>query len=266
MYDRGIGVHADHAWSGRFRAGPGVRRPGESPRPLPHHLRGRRDRPARAGWKGCRSCRSCAARSRSCTKRSSPRSPTTPPTSPSGRYARPATSTCGGSTTRHPGRVLANVDDGPTKDVMLRFGWADVDPPGRGALRPLARSRRGHQPDRRPAPRRRPLRSERAAARLDGPDRRPAPRRSGAARRGHLLQHGRSAFTERPDDAPDHPQPDPHPQGALQRPPRPGHGTSQLIGSRPVVMGAAPDSRRTASDAQSSNVTTPRTFRPSRMS
>jgi N-sulfoglucosamine sulfohydrolase len=30
---------------------------------------------------------------------------------------------------RHPGRVLANVDDGLTKDVMLRFGWAEVDPP-----------------------------------------------------------------------------------------------------------------------------------------
>jgi N-sulfoglucosamine sulfohydrolase len=31
---------------------------------------------------------------------------------------------------RHPGRVLANVDDSPTKDVMLRSGWAEVDPPG----------------------------------------------------------------------------------------------------------------------------------------
>jgi N-sulfoglucosamine sulfohydrolase len=31
---------------------------------------------------------------------------------------------------RHPGRVLANVDDSPTKDVMLSCGWAEVDPPG----------------------------------------------------------------------------------------------------------------------------------------
>ncbi len=31
---------------------------------------------------------------------------------------------------RHPGRVLANVDDSPTKDVMLSSGWAEVDPPG----------------------------------------------------------------------------------------------------------------------------------------
>jgi N-sulfoglucosamine sulfohydrolase len=29
----------------------------------------------------------------------------------------------------HPGRVLANVDDSPTKDVLLEAGWADVDPP-----------------------------------------------------------------------------------------------------------------------------------------
>ncbi len=29
----------------------------------------------------------------------------------------------------HPGRVLANVDDGPTKDVMLAHGWADLRPP-----------------------------------------------------------------------------------------------------------------------------------------
>lgn len=31
---------------------------------------------------------------------------------------------------RHPGRVLANVDDGPTKDFLLASGWAAVDPPG----------------------------------------------------------------------------------------------------------------------------------------
>jgi N-sulfoglucosamine sulfohydrolase len=29
----------------------------------------------------------------------------------------------------HPGRVLPNVDDGYTKDVLLAAGWADVDPP-----------------------------------------------------------------------------------------------------------------------------------------
>ncbi len=29
----------------------------------------------------------------------------------------------------HPGRVLANVDDSLTKDVLLAAGWADVDPP-----------------------------------------------------------------------------------------------------------------------------------------
>ena len=29
----------------------------------------------------------------------------------------------------HRGRVLANVDDGLTKDVLLRCGWAAVDPP-----------------------------------------------------------------------------------------------------------------------------------------
>ncbi|MET0147246.1 MAG: sulfatase [Ilumatobacteraceae bacterium] len=30
---------------------------------------------------------------------------------------------------QHPGRVLANVDDGPTKDLLLELGWANVDPP-----------------------------------------------------------------------------------------------------------------------------------------
>jgi arylsulfatase A-like enzyme len=30
---------------------------------------------------------------------------------------------------RHQHRVLANLDDGLTKDVMLAYGWADVDPP-----------------------------------------------------------------------------------------------------------------------------------------
>ncbi|MET0326951.1 MAG: sulfatase [Ilumatobacteraceae bacterium] len=30
---------------------------------------------------------------------------------------------------RHPGRVLANVDDGPTKDLLLGAGWGDVEPP-----------------------------------------------------------------------------------------------------------------------------------------
>ena len=30
---------------------------------------------------------------------------------------------------QHPGRVLANLDDGLTKDVVLEAGWADVDPP-----------------------------------------------------------------------------------------------------------------------------------------
>jgi N-sulfoglucosamine sulfohydrolase len=30
---------------------------------------------------------------------------------------------------QHTGRVLANVDDSPTKDVMLRSGWADTKPP-----------------------------------------------------------------------------------------------------------------------------------------
>jgi arylsulfatase A-like enzyme len=30
---------------------------------------------------------------------------------------------------RHPGRVLANVDDSPTKDLMVSSGWARLDPP-----------------------------------------------------------------------------------------------------------------------------------------
>lgn len=31
--------------------------------------------------------------------------------------------------TNHPGRVLANLDDGLTKDVMLAAGWDQIDPP-----------------------------------------------------------------------------------------------------------------------------------------
>jgi arylsulfatase A-like enzyme len=30
---------------------------------------------------------------------------------------------------QHPGRVLANLDDGLTKDVLVANGWANVDPP-----------------------------------------------------------------------------------------------------------------------------------------
>ncbi len=30
---------------------------------------------------------------------------------------------------QHPGRVLANLDDSLTKDVLLAAGWADVPPP-----------------------------------------------------------------------------------------------------------------------------------------
>ena len=30
---------------------------------------------------------------------------------------------------QHPGRVLANLDDSLTKEVLLAAGWADVDPP-----------------------------------------------------------------------------------------------------------------------------------------
>jgi arylsulfatase A-like enzyme len=29
----------------------------------------------------------------------------------------------------HPGHVLANLDDGPTKELVLERGWADADPP-----------------------------------------------------------------------------------------------------------------------------------------
>jgi arylsulfatase A-like enzyme len=31
---------------------------------------------------------------------------------------------------QHPGRVLVNLDDSLTKDVLLEAGWGDVDPPG----------------------------------------------------------------------------------------------------------------------------------------
>ena len=30
---------------------------------------------------------------------------------------------------QHPGKVLANLDDSLTKDILLEAGWGDVDPP-----------------------------------------------------------------------------------------------------------------------------------------
>ena len=112
------------------------------------------------------------------------------------RAIRPrATSTCGGSTPRHPGRVLANVDDGLTKrrDARSRVGrgrppveslydlWLD---PAEGTNRiddPLLADM---------------VADLAAVARLDGAYQRPPPGRSGPARRGKPLQHGRPDITE----------------------------------------------------------------------
>jgi arylsulfatase A-like enzyme len=105
--------------------------------------------------------------------------------------------------------VILTTDHGLAFPDPIRVG------PGRPArrvpLRPLARSRRGHQPDRRSDSDRRPLRPERTAAQLDGPDRRPVTRRSGRRGRGHLLQHGGSAVSDRPHHGvdPGRPHPDP---------------------------------------------------------
>ena len=115
----------------------------------------------------------------------------------------------------HPGRVLANLDDGLTKDVMLRSGWAEVDPPTESLydlwLDPSEGTNRIDDPELG----RRPGRPETAAARLDGPDRRPVARRPGGPGRRHLLQHGGPALGERPHPVRYHPEPHPQPGGTV---------------------------------------------------
>ena len=129
MYDRGIGVMLIDARSRRLRARARARRAREPSRRVSHDLRRGRDRAARHGSRVRRSSRSWPARSTRSTTRSSPRSRTTRRTSRSGPCAPAATSTCVASTSEHPARVLANVDDGLTKDLLLAAGWGEVDPP-----------------------------------------------------------------------------------------------------------------------------------------
>ena len=108
---------------------------------------------------------------------------------------------------QHPGRVLANLDDSLTKDVLLAAGWGDVDPPSEALFDLLARPLRGTEPHRRSRARRGGRGPAETTARLDGPDRGPTaqwPRSSGS---GHRREHGRPDLRQRPHDTSDGPQP-----------------------------------------------------------
>ena len=65
----------------------------------------------------------------------------------------------------HEGPVLANIDDSPSKDLLLAHGLAERAPPRGGALRPRLRSQRGRQPGGRSRACGRPGRAARAAGR-----------------------------------------------------------------------------------------------------
>ena len=79
--------------------------------------------------------------------------------------------------------MLPNIDDSPSKDLLLANGWAERAAPARGALRPRLRSRRGRQPRRRPGLRGRARRSCAGAWTRGCGDRRPAARRATWSRR-----------------------------------------------------------------------------------
>ena len=139
---------ADHARAGRLPRRPGVRRAGLPHRPLPDDLRARRASSARTGCRAARCCRWCAARPTRSTTRSSRSSPTTPPTSRSARSARERWK----YVRRFGDRrlpVLANIDDSPSKDLLLAARLGRPAAAARGAARPRVRPERGAQPRRR---------------------------------------------------------------------------------------------------------------------
>ena len=123
LTDRGIGVMLIVRGPGGFTGGRVRRRARLADRHLPDAVRARRDRRARvpAGESLMPLVR--GETRRACATRCSPRSPTTRPTSRSARCARRASSTSAATSDGPP--VLANCDDGPTKDLMIELGWGD---------------------------------------------------------------------------------------------------------------------------------------------
>ena len=147
---------ADRARAGRLPRRPRVGRARLPARPVPDDLRAGRASSAPDWVRGPLAAAARAPGGRRGQRRGvRARSPSTPPTNRSARCARGATSTSGASTNGHDGPVLANIDDSPTKDLLLAHGLAERAR-GRGAaLRPGLRPAGGGQPGRRPGLRRR---------------------------------------------------------------------------------------------------------------
>ena len=141
---------ADHARAGRVRGRQGVRRAGLAHRHLPDDLRPGRDPQAGLAAGPVADADHHRRDRRDPRRRLRGGAPTTRRTSPSGRSARRAGSTSAGSTPRR-GPVLPNTDDSPSKDLGCATAGRRTSR-DRAAVRPRARSQRGVQPDRRPAP------------------------------------------------------------------------------------------------------------------
>ena len=201
---------ADHAWSGRFRAGPGVRRAGEPAGPLPDHLRAWPGSTRPTGWKACRSLPLVRGEVDELHQEVFAEVTYHAAYEPQ----RAMRTSRGTSTSRrfddeHPGRVLANLDDGLTKDVMLAAG-------GPTSTRRRKRSTTcGWIPAKAATgstiPRSRPCSPICARASTSGwcaPATRSSTDRS--RRRGHRVQHRRSGLAERADHAAHRLQPHQH--------------------------------------------------------
>ena len=143
LTDRGHRRDADHARARRLPRRPGLRRARLPDRPLPDDLRAGGHRAPGRGCRAARCSRCCARRPTRSTTRCLRRSPSTPPTSRSARCARGATSTSGASRTATRDRCSPNIDDSPSKDLLLAHGLAERADARGGALRPRLRSQRG---------------------------------------------------------------------------------------------------------------------------
>ena len=97
--------------------------------------------------------------------------------------------------------VLPNTDDGPSKELLLRNGWADSEIPPEQLFDLLHDPNEAHNLVGDPAHADGPRRAARAAGDVDARDRRPAARRSRRSAAGRRDQHARPALGGRADDA-----------------------------------------------------------------